>query len=131
MMPEKETFFFSKKRMLANITSYLGGRAAEELMFDDISNGDYGDFKSATQIATQMVTKLGMSDLGPMQNENNYLTNNPLVDNEVKKIIDKCAKTAKNIIQENKPLLDKIADTLLEHETITKEQLEQIVNQKN
>ncbi|MDW3617871.1 MAG: ATP-dependent zinc metalloprotease FtsH [Candidatus Phytoplasma pruni] len=129
MLPEKETFFSSKKRMLANIISYLGGRAAEELMFDDISNGAYGDFKSATQIATQMVTKLGMSDLGPMQNDNNSFIRNEIVEKEIKKIIDECMEETRKIIKENKDLLDKIANTLLEQETIVKEQLEQIVQQ--
>ncbi|NWN45493.1 ATP-dependent zinc metalloprotease FtsH [Candidatus Phytoplasma pruni] len=128
MLPEKETIFSSKKRMLANIVSFLGGRAAEELMFDDISSGAYGDFKSATRIATQMVTKLGMSDLGPMQNNNNASVHKPLVDAEIKKIIDECMVEAKKIMKENKPLLDKIADTLLEQETITKDQLDKIIN---
>ncbi|KOR75598.1 HflB protease [Candidatus Phytoplasma pruni] len=131
MLPEKETFFSSKKRMLANIISFLGGRAAEELMFDDISNGAFGDFQQATQIATQMVTKLGMSDLGPMQNENNYLVNNPLVDNEVKKIIDKSMIEARNIIKENCLLLDAIADSLLAKETITETDLNNIMTNLN
>uniref|UniRef100_UPI000C1FCE2A ATP-dependent metallopeptidase FtsH/Yme1/Tma family protein n=1 Tax=Poinsettia branch-inducing phytoplasma TaxID=138647 RepID=UPI000C1FCE2A len=131
MLPEKETFFSSKKRMLANIISYLGGRAAEELIFDDISNGAFGDFQQATQIATQMVTKLGMSDLGPMQNENNYLVNNPLVDNEVKKIIDKSMIEARNIIKENCLLLDAIADSLLAKETITETDLNNIMTNLN
>ncbi|NWN46140.1 ATP-dependent zinc metalloprotease FtsH, partial [Candidatus Phytoplasma pruni] len=109
MMPEKETFFSSKKRMLANITSYLGGRAAEELMFDDISNGAYGDFKSATQIATQMVTKLGMSDLGPIQTKDNMLFENEKANSEIKKIIDECMIEARRLIKDNKVLLDKIA----------------------
>nr|SPO74976.1 ATP-dependent zinc binding membrane protease [Candidatus Phytoplasma vitis] len=67
MLPEKETFFSSKKRMLANIVSFLGGRVAEELVFDDVSNGAYDDFKQATKIARLMVTKYGMSDLGITQ----------------------------------------------------------------
>ncbi|WP_261974262.1 hypothetical protein [Poinsettia branch-inducing phytoplasma] len=63
MMSEKETLFSSKNRMLMQITTFLGGRVAEELMFNDISDETYSDFKYVTQIATQMVTKLGMSDL--------------------------------------------------------------------
>ncbi|WEK82759.1 MAG: ATP-dependent Zn protease [Candidatus Phytoplasma pruni] len=85
MFPEKETFFSSKKKMLSNIISYLNHRAAEELIFDDISNGDFDDFQQATQIATQMVTKLGMSDLGPMQNDNNSFVRNEIVEKEIKK----------------------------------------------
>ncbi|NWN45640.1 ATP-dependent zinc metalloprotease FtsH [Candidatus Phytoplasma pruni] len=127
MLPEKETFFSSKKRMLANITSYLGGRAAEELMFDDISNGAYGDFKSATQIATQMVTKLGMSDLGPIQTKDNMFFENEKVNQEVKKIIDECMIEAKKIMKENKTLLDKIAHLLIKQETITKEEIEKLL----
>ncbi|NWN45504.1 ATP-dependent zinc metalloprotease FtsH [Candidatus Phytoplasma pruni] len=127
MLPEKETFFSSKKRMLANITSYLGGRAAEELMFDDISNGAYGDFKSATQIATQMVTKLGMSDLGPIQTKDNMFFENEKVNQEIKKIIDECMIEAKKIMKENKTLLDKIAHLLIKQETITKEEIEKLL----
>jgi len=127
MMPEKETFFSSKKRMLANIISYLGGRAAEELMFDDISNGAYGDFKSATKIANQMVTKLGMSDLGPMQNDNNSFVRNEIVEKEIKKIIDECMEETRKIIKENKTLLEQIANLLLEKEIINKEEIEKLI----
>ncbi|WP_341266579.1 ATP-dependent zinc metalloprotease FtsH [Candidatus Phytoplasma fraxini] len=127
MLPEKETFFSSKKRMLANIISYLGGRAAEELIFDDISNGAYGDFKAATQIATKMVTKLGMSDLGPIQTQDNVFYNDEIVKTEIKKIIDECMNIAKKIMKENKDLLDKIANLLLKQETINKEEIEKLV----
>ncbi|MBP5835887.1 ATP-dependent metallopeptidase FtsH/Yme1/Tma family protein [Candidatus Phytoplasma meliae] len=123
MLPEKETFFSSKKRMLANIISFLGGRAAEELIFDDISNGAYGDFKSATQIATQMVTKLGMSEIGPVQD-----TDKKSVDKEIKNIIDTCMQEANKIIQENQDLLHKIANLLLKKETITKEEIEKLIS---
>ncbi|MEC4559092.1 MAG: hypothetical protein U9532_02950 ['Conium maculatum' witches'-broom phytoplasma] len=129
MMPEKETFFSSKKRMLANITSYLGGRAAEELMFDDISNGAYGDFKSATQIATQIVTKLGMSDLGPIQDSE--FSDKKEVNQEIKKIIDESMTEAQKIIKENKALLDQIAHLLLEKETIKKEEIDKLIEPKN
>ncbi len=129
MIPEKETFFYSKKRMLANITSYLGGRAAEELMFDDISNGAYGDFKSATQIATQMVTKLGMSDLGPIQDSE--FSDKKEVNQEIQKIIDESMTEAQKIIKENKALLDQIAHLLLEKETIKKEEIDKLIEPKS
>ncbi|NWN45702.1 ATP-dependent zinc metalloprotease FtsH [Candidatus Phytoplasma pruni] len=128
MLPEKETIFSSKKRMLANIVAFLGGRAAEELMFDDISNGTYSDFQQATSIANEMVTSYGMSELGPMQNDDSLFVHKPLVDAEVKKIIDECMDEARKIMKENKSLLEQIANTLLEQETITKDQLDQIVN---
>ncbi|NWN45990.1 ATP-dependent zinc metalloprotease FtsH [Candidatus Phytoplasma pruni] len=127
-VPEKETFFSSKKRMLASIVVSLGGRAAEELIFDDVSNGAYDDFKKSTQIATFMVTKLGMSDLGPMQNDNNLFVNKPSVDNAIKKIIDEAMEEARKIVKENKALLEQIANKLLETSTITKDELDKLLN---
>ncbi len=82
MLPEKETFFSSKKRMLANIISYLGGRVAEELVFDDVSNGACEDFKQATKIASLMVTKYGMSDLGVSQDSD--FSDKKAIDTEIK-----------------------------------------------
>ncbi|WP_349402080.1 ATP-dependent zinc metalloprotease FtsH [Candidatus Phytoplasma solani] len=125
MMPEKETFFSSKKRMLANIISFLGGRVAEELVFDDVSSGAYDDFKQATKIARLMVTKYGMSELGPVQDSE--FSDKKAIDIEIKKIIDECFKQAQIIIKENKSLLDKIVVTLLEQETITREKIEKLI----
>lgn len=125
MIPEKETFFSSKKRMLANIISYLGGRAAEELVFDDISSGSYDDFKQATEIAGLMVTKYGMSDLGVMQDTK--FSNKNLIDAEIKKIVDQCYQEAQKIITKNKILLNKIVILLLEKETINKEEIDKLV----
>nr|CCA94597.1 HflB protein [Candidatus Phytoplasma mali] len=124
MIPEKETFFSSKKRMLANITSYLGGRVAEELVFDDISNGSYDDFKQATRIAKLVVTKYGMSDLGVTQDPE--FSDKKAIDTEIKKIVDDCHQETKNIIKQNKSLLDKIVVLLLEQETITKEEIDKL-----
>ncbi|WP_420885399.1 ATP-dependent zinc metalloprotease FtsH [Candidatus Phytoplasma ziziphi] len=124
MLPEKETFFSSKKRMLANIVSYLGGRVAEELVFDDVSNGAYDDFKQATKIARLMVTKYGMSDLGITQDSE--FSDKKTIDTEIKKIIDQCYKECQKVIKENKSLLDKIVDLLLEKETINKEEIEKL-----
>ncbi|MGA0447990.1 MAG: ATP-dependent zinc metalloprotease FtsH [Candidatus Phytoplasma pyri] len=128
VIPEKETFFSSKKRMLANITSYLGGRVAEELVFDDISNGSYDDFKQATRIAKLMVTKYGMSDLGVTQDSE--FSDKKAIDTEIKKIIDTCYQETKNIITQNKSLLDKIVVLLLEQETITKEEIDKLLEIK-
>nr|WP_276318975.1 hypothetical protein ['Catharanthus roseus' aster yellows phytoplasma] len=125
MTPETETFFSSKKRMLTQITSYLGGRVAEELIFDDVSSGAYDDFKQATKIARLMVTKYGMSDLGVSQDSE--FSDKTLIDQEIKKIIDNCYLQAKEIISQNKSLLDKITNLLLEQETITKEQIDKLV----
>ncbi|MGL9687611.1 MAG: cell division protein FtsH, partial [Candidatus Phytoplasma sp. TWB_XP] len=110
--------------MLAQITSFLGGRVAEELIFDDVSSGTYDDFKQTTLIAQVMVTKLGMSDLGVSQDSE--FSNKAAIDNEIKKIIDNCYKQATQIMKENKSLLDKIVDILLKQETITKEQIDKL-----
>lgn len=133
MMPETETFFSSKKRFLAQITSYLGGRVAEELIFDDVSNGSYVDFRCVTDIAKKMVTQFGMSHLGPIQYmENNFYKNYSdskavEIDKEIQNIINQCYQEAKQIISENKQLLELIAKYLLEIETISKKDLDEIV----
>ncbi|MGI3136130.1 MAG: ATP-dependent zinc metalloprotease FtsH [Candidatus Phytoplasma vitis] len=125
MLPEKETFFSSKKRMLANIISYLGGRVAEELVFDDVSSGAYDDFKQATKIARLMVTKYGMSELGITQDSE--FSDKKMIDIEIKKIVDECYQECQTIIKENKSLLDKITNLLLEKETINKEEIDLLV----
>ncbi|MEZ0180027.1 ATP-dependent zinc metalloprotease FtsH ['Camptotheca acuminata' phytoplasma] len=135
MLNEEETFTSSKKQLLATITSFLGGRAAEELFLDDISDGAYQDLQVATRIATQMVTKFGMSDLGLVQfgsDENSFHKNfsdakASEIDEAVKKIISECYETAKKIISENKELLFKISDYLLELETLSKKDIEEIL----
>src|SRR5690606_34581951 len=128
LMPQEEKFTHSKKELLATITSFLGGRVAEEIMFDDVSTGAYDDFKRATALARSMVTEYGMSDLGPIQyetdNGNVFLGRDYLkeknfsdavaleIDKEVRKIIMTCYESAKEIILENKVLLDNIAKYL-------------------
>ncbi|MGA0447993.1 MAG: ATP-dependent zinc metalloprotease FtsH [Candidatus Phytoplasma pyri] len=125
MIPEKETTFSSQKRMLAQIQSFLGGRIAEELIFDDISSGAVGDFQQATKIAALMVTKYGMSDLGVTQDSK--FSDKKVIDTEIKKIIDTCYIQTKQLMLENKTLLDKIANLLLEQETITQTEIEKLV----
>ncbi len=125
MIPEKETFFSSRKRMLAQIQSFLGGRVAEELIFDDISSGAFDDFKQATKIARLMVTKYGMSDLGVTQDSE--FSDKKMIDLEIKKIVDDCYGQTQKIMVENKILLDKIANLLLKKETITQLEIEKLV----
>ncbi|WP_349401629.1 ATP-dependent zinc metalloprotease FtsH [Candidatus Phytoplasma solani] len=133
MLPQEETYFSSKKTLLAQITSFLGGRVAEELMFNDVSSGAYSDFKEATKIAKLMVTKFGMSELGLVQYSGNNFQNDfsdPKgleIDQEIQKIISSCYGEAKRIIKENKVLLDAIASYLLEIETLTKKDIDEIV----
>jgi len=143
MIPEKETFLQTKKQLLHTITGYLGGRVAEELQFEDVTTGAYNDFEMATKIARAMVTEYGMSDLGPVQyesrgnnvflgrdyfNEKNFSdTVAHEIDNEVRKIVNGCLEQAKQILTENKDLLDKISNYLIKVETLNKEDIEEIV----
>ncbi|NLK12225.1 MAG: ATP-dependent zinc metalloprotease FtsH [Candidatus Phytoplasma sp.] len=143
MMPEKETFFSTKKSLLATITGYLGGRVAEELKFDTVTNGAYNDFQNATAIARAMVTEYGMSDLGPIQYENNggnvflgrdYLKEKNFsdqvaseIDKEVRKIITACYDEARRIISDNEDLLNNISKYLLAVETLNKTDIDEIV----
>ena len=141
--PRKEKILNSKKELIDTITSYMGGRAAEEIFFDDISTGASGDIQQATRIAKDMVTTYGMSDLGPVQYNSDNGTvflgrdyNSPSnassqvayeIDIEVRKIIDSCHEYAKKIIKEHKKELVKIAEALIANETITAEEIQDVL----
>ena len=144
MLPKEErTLVYTKNELLEQIITLLSGRASEETYMDEISTGASDDLKRATKIARSMVTEYGMSSLGPMQFEHrsesvflgrdyNQTKNFSdqvalLIDQEVKKIIDDCYKEAKKIVKENKKLIDVLAQTLIEKETITKEEIESVV----
>ena len=143
MLPKEETFLSTKKELLETISGLLGGRVAEELIFNEVTTGAHNDFEKATKIARAMVTEYGMSDLGPMQFEHqessvflgrdynksqNFSSKVAFeIDQEQRKIINECYERTKKIISENKDLLELIANTLLEYETITKEQLDYLV----
>ena len=142
--PRKEAILNSKKELLETITSYMGGRTAEELFFDDITTGASGDIQQATRIAKDMVTTYGMSDLGPIQydsgNGSVFLGrdyNSPSnassqiayeIDIEVRKIIDKCHADAKKILSSHKKDLIKIAEALIVNETLTAEEITEVIN---
>ena len=144
--PRKEKILNSKKELVDTITSYMGGRAAEEIFFDDITTGASNDIQQATRIAKDMVTTYGMSDLGPVQYNSGNSTvflgrdyNSPAnassqvayeIDIEVRKIIDSCHELAKKIINEHKDDLVKIAEALIAQETITAEEIELVLNDK-
>ncbi len=144
MLPKEEKMnLATKNELLAQITGLLGGRVSEELFFGEISTGASDDFSKATRIARSMVTEYGMSDLGPVQLEEkqgnvflgrdydkakNFSDTVALeIDQEVRKIMDSCYKQATKILKENKDLVFKISDVLIEHETITKEEIEELV----
>ena len=143
MMPREETFFNTKTQMLETITGFLGGRVAEEIMFNEVSTGASNDFENATNIARAMVTRYGMSDLGPVQYEQqagsvflgrDYLKEKNFsdqvaleIDREQRRIIEECYAKAKEVIQANMELLTNIAEYLLKIETINKEDIDEIV----
>ncbi len=146
MLPKEEKYTATKKELLERIAGLLGGRVAEEVEFDEITTGAHNDFEQATKIARAMVTEYGMSDLGPVQFEQpessvflgrDYTKSRNFssqvafeIDTEIRKIIDTEYKVAKKIIKENRELLDLIANTLLEYETITKEQIDFLAEHK-
>lgn len=140
-LPEKDEMFNSKGRMLQEIVVDLGGRVAEELVFDDITTGASQDIKQATTMARDMVTRYGMSeniglicykddddevfigrDLAHAHNYSEGVAS--AIDAEVKSIIDHAYEEAKRIINENRDVLDRCAELLLEKEKITREEFE-------
>ena len=141
-LPEKDDVFNTRGKMIQDITVALGGRIAEELVFDDITTGASQDIKQATGIARSMVTKFGMSEkLGLINYDNDedeVFIGRDLahasrgygeavagtIDEEVKRIIDECYANAKSIIQKYDRVLHACADLLLEKEKITREEFE-------
>jgi len=148
MLPKEEKMVvLTKKELLAEITGLLGGRVSEEMFLGEISTGASDDFKKATNIARSMVTEYGMSDLGPMQYEQqsgsvflgrdygkskNFSDQVALeIDRETRKIIEECYEKSKDIISKNKNLIMLLSDALMKYETLTKEQIEYIVETGN
>ena len=143
MVPSEEKLCSTKTDLLEEITGLLGGRASEEITFGEITTGAHNDFEKATKIARAMVTEYGMSDLGPLQfeqqsgsvflgrdyNKPQHFSNEVAneIDMEMRKIINNCHKRATDIIKKNQDLLKLIAETLLEYETLTKEQIDYLV----
>ncbi|MGN0373582.1 MAG: ATP-dependent zinc metalloprotease FtsH [Enterocloster sp.] len=140
-LPEKDEMFNTRGRMLQNIMVALGGRIAEELIFDDITTGASQDIKQATQTARAMVTQYGMSEkVGMIQyggDENEVFIGRDLahtksygnevadtIDSEVKRIIDECYRKAKEIIQQHSDVLHACAALLIEKEKINQEEFE-------
>jgi len=143
MLPKEETFLSTKTELLESICGLLGGRIAEEFMFNEVTTGAHNDIERATKIARSMVTEYGMSSLGPIQLETqegsvflgrdynksrNFSSQVAFeIDQEMRKIMSECYDRAKKIIEDNKKLLDLIANSLIEHETLTKEQIDYLV----
>lgn len=142
-LPAKDEMFLTKGKMLHEIMVALGGRIAEQLVFDDITTGASSDIKKATQIARKMVTRYGMSesigvinydeegedvfigrDLAHARNHSELVAGK--IDAEVKSIVDDCYEKAKALILENEEVLHKCADLLLEKERITMKEFEDL-----
>ena len=146
-LPERDEMFNTRGRMLQEITVDLGGRVAEELIFDDITTGASQDIKQATELAKAMVTKYGMSEniglINYDNDDNEVFIGRDLahtrgygenvasrIDEEVKHIIDECYARAKKIIDENMDVLHRSADLLLEKEKISREEFEALFDEE-
>ena len=143
MTPKEEKIMNTKNDLMSAITGYMGGRVAEEVFFDDITTGAVNDIEQATKMARDMVTLYGMSDLGPVQYDHgqqnvflgrDYNSASNVsgqvafeIDQEIRKIIDQCHDEAKKIILEHRDELIKIAEALIENETLTAEQIDKII----
>ena len=145
MLPKEEKMaIMTKEELVSQITGLLGGRASEENFIGEITTGASDDLKRATKIARSMVTKYGMSDLGLVQLEHeqegvflgrdyakskDYSDQVALeVDKEVRKILDECYKNAKKLLSKHETLVLLLADTLMEHETLNREQIRALVD---
>jgi cell division protease FtsH len=141
--PEEDRILASRKKMFATLAYALGGRAAEELVFDDITSGASNDIEQVTRMARAMVTRMGMSgDLGPMtygQKEELIFLGREIseqrdyseavaeqIDREVRKIVEEAYKQSKALLKKYRAQLDAVASKLLEVETITREEFEAI-----
>jgi len=142
-LPEEDRTLMARKKMMADMTGLLGGRAAEELVFDDITSGAANDLERVTRIARAMVTRLGMSDqLGPMvygQKEELIFLGREIseqrdysdavaeeIDCEVRRIVNEAHETAKRILTDYHDKLDAVAKRLLELETISRDEFESL-----
>ncbi|MGB9781205.1 ATP-dependent metallopeptidase FtsH/Yme1/Tma family protein [Caldanaerobacter sp.] len=128
--PKDDSFLLTKTELKNKITMLLGGRASEEIIFNEISTGAENDLKEATKIAYQMVCNYGMSELGNRVFDLHFVKSTELIDQEVDKIINSCYSFAKKLLLEHKTKVIAIAEKLLEKETITKEELEEIFEEK-
>ena len=146
MTPREEKMLMTKTDLVAKIIGLLGGRAAEEIVFNEISTGASQDIEQATKIAREMVMSYGMSDLGPIQYEHsggnvflgrdynatrNFSSQIAFeIDKSVRQIIDDAHEQARKLVRDNRALVDKLVEVLLEQETLTSEQIQNIVEGK-
>ena len=148
MTPEEDRFLLTKNELIARIVGYMGGRSSEEVFFDDVSSGAQNDIEVATRIARAMVTELGMSSLGPIQYERdtgsvflgrdytsmqkNFSSQTAeKIDTEIRKIIDDAHAEAIKIIKDNKDDVILLAKTLMDHEQITAEEIDYLMEHRH
>ncbi len=142
-LPLEERYLVSKEELLDKLTSLFGGRAAEEVVYNDFSTGAYDDLKKATELAKRLVVEYGMSEkLGPISLARNHVdvflgeeivkgsdhseALSSLVDSEIRSILLQCYDRAKKLLQKNRALLDTLAKSLLAHEVLSGNELEEI-----
>ena len=144
MTPTDDRFLQTKSELLEQITGLLGGRMSEEIFFGDVTTGAQNDIEKATKIARMMVSELGMSNLGPIQfeqqsgsvflgrdyanSQRNFSSEIAYeIDKEIAKIMRSCESKAREIITDNKDKVTLIAETLLVQETLTNEEVVSLV----
>ena len=139
-VPEEEKYLMTKDELMARLVTLLGGRAAEEIVFDTVTTGASNDIEKATQMARAMITQYGMSEKFGLMSletvESKYLDGSArlncsdetaaIIDEEVKKLLKECFEEAKKLLSENRDVLDEIAKFLYEKETITGKEFMQI-----
>ena len=139
-VPEEEKYLNSQKELRAMLVGYLGGRAAEEIVFSSVTTGAANDIEQATRLARAMVTQYGMSEkfglMGLAAQQDKYLTGRTVmncgdataaeVDNEIMRILKEAYEEAKRLLNENREVMDQIAEFLIEKETITGKEFMQI-----
>lgn len=147
MTPEQDRFLYTKSELKARITGYLGGRTSEEIFFSDVNTGASNDIQMATRIAKSMVTEYGMSPLGPIQYEQpggsvflgrdyndtqkNFSSQIAFeIDKEVRNIIEECHAEAERILKEHREDVILMAETLLDVETLTAEQIDYLLKNR-
>ncbi|MBR6638117.1 MAG: AAA family ATPase, partial [Lachnospiraceae bacterium] len=132
-VPEEEKYLMTKDELMARLVTLLGGRAAEETVFSTVTTGAANDIEKATQLARAMITQYGMSEKFGLMSlesvENRYLDGRAVmncgeataaeIDKEVSGLLKECHEKAKSLLSENREVLDKIAEFLIEKETIT------------
>jgi cell division protease FtsH len=143
--PSEEQMLISRAQLLARITGALGGRAAEDVVFGDaeVTTGAGNDLQQVTSMARQMVTRFGMSDLGPLSLENpqgevflggDWMSRSEYseevatrIDGQVRSIVEHCYNNARQLIQDNREVIDRLVDLLIDKETIDGDEFRQIV----